>query len=51
MQRVKQEYRDGFLASHDNIVEAKDVLESKRLLLEEQLRKEISQLRKMIVLM
>lgn len=48
--KVKRESRAGFSTVHDTIVDMKKVLEGKLGILEERLRKEIGQLRKMVVL-
>ncbi|KAK3588380.1 hypothetical protein CHS0354_018181 [Potamilus streckersoni] len=48
--KIKRETRDGFSTVHESISNMKTVMDGKRKLLEEQLRKEISQLRKMVVL-
>ena len=48
--RLKRDCRDGFSPVHDSIAEMKEVLEGNRKLLEEQLRKEMNQIRKMVVL-
>ena len=48
--RLKQECRQGFATVHESITNSKQVLEGKLLLSEEQLRKEISHVRKMVVL-
>ena len=48
--RLKRECRDGFSTVHESISNMKVVVDGKRKLLEEQLRKEISQIRKMVVL-
>ena len=50
VRRLKHEYRVGFSTVLDNIGESKSVVEGKILLLEEQLRKELGQVRKMVVL-
>lgn len=50
VQRLKRECREGFSAVHESITNMKQVVEGKRKLMEEQLRKEISQIRKMVVL-
>lgn len=50
MQRLKKECREGFSTIHESIGSMKQVNDGKRKLLEEQLRKEISQIRKMVVL-
>ena len=47
---VKRECRDGFTVVHESITNMKQVMDGKRKLLEEQIRKEISQIRKMVVL-
>ncbi|XP_064609737.1 protein FAM81A-like [Liolophura sinensis] len=49
-QRLKRECREGFSTVHDSITNMKTVVDGKRKLLEEQLRKEISHIRKMVVL-
>ncbi|CAL1534101.1 unnamed protein product [Lymnaea stagnalis] len=48
--KLKRECREGFLTVHESISNMKTVMEGKRKLLEDQLRKEIGQIRKMIVL-
>ncbi|XP_041361749.1 protein FAM81A-like [Gigantopelta aegis] len=48
--KLKRECREGFSTVHESISNMKLVVEGKRKLLEDQLRKEISQIRKMIVL-
>jgi len=48
--KLKRECREGFTTVHDSISNMKQVSDGKRTLLEEQLRKEIGQIRKMIVL-
>ncbi|XP_048736253.1 protein FAM81A-like isoform X2 [Ostrea edulis] len=48
--RLKRETREGFSTVHESITNMKTVMEGKRKLLEDQLRKEISQIRKMVVL-
>ncbi|XP_033749327.1 protein FAM81A-like [Pecten maximus] len=48
--KSKREFREGFTSVHDSIANAKTVLEGKQKLLEDKLRKEISQLRQMVVL-
>ncbi|PVD20097.1 hypothetical protein C0Q70_20591 [Pomacea canaliculata] len=48
--RLKRECREGFATVHESISNVKTVMEGKRKLLEDQLRKEIGQIRKMIVL-
>lgn len=48
--KLKRECREGFSTVHESISNMKTVMEGKRKLLEDQLRKEIGQLRKMIVL-
>jgi len=48
--RLKRECREGFSTVHESISNMKTVMEGKRKLLEDQLRKEIGQLRKMVVL-
>ncbi|KAL4227871.1 hypothetical protein ACF0H5_013309 [Mactra antiquata] len=48
--KVKRDTRDGFSTVHESISNMKTVMEGKRKLLEDQLRKEISQIRKMVVL-
>lgn len=50
MAKLKREVRDGFIALREAIDHMKQVLDGKRKLLEEQLRKEIGQIRKMVVL-
>jgi hypothetical protein len=48
--RLKRETREGFSTVHESITNMKTVMEGKRKILEDQLRKEISQIRKMVVL-
>lgn len=48
--KIKRESRAGFSTVHDTIVDMKKVLEGKLGILEERMRKEIGQLRKMVVL-
>lgn len=48
--RLKRECREGFSTVHESITNMKTVMEGKRKILEDQLRKEISQIRKMVVL-
>ncbi|ELU06030.1 hypothetical protein CAPTEDRAFT_149793 [Capitella teleta] len=48
--KLKREMREGFAAVHESISNMKQILDGKRKLLEEQLRKEIGQIRKMVVL-
>lgn len=48
--KLKRETREGFSVVHESISNMKTVMEGKRKLLEDQLRKEISQIRKMVVL-
>ena len=48
--RLKKECREGFSTVHESITNMKQVMDGKRKLLEEQLRKEIGQIRKMVVL-
>ncbi|XP_060062515.1 protein FAM81A-like [Ylistrum balloti] len=48
--KSKREFREGFTSVHDSISNAKTVLEGKQKLLEDKLRKEISQLRQLVVL-
>ena len=48
--KLKRECREGFSTIHDSISHMKQVMEGKRKLLEEQLRKEIGQIRKLVVL-
>lgn len=48
--KIKRDTRDGFSTVHESISNMKTVMDGKRKLLEDQLRKEISQIRKMIVL-
>jgi len=48
--KIRRESHAGFSTVHDTIVDMKKVLEGKLAILEERLRKEISQLRKMVVL-
>ncbi|GFS24824.1 protein FAM81A [Elysia marginata] len=48
--KLKRECREGFTTVHESISNMKTVMEGKRKILEDQLRKEISQIRKMVVL-
>ena len=48
--RLKRESREGFATVHETVANMNKVVEGKRALLEEQLRKELAQLRKMVVL-
>lgn len=48
--RLKRECREGFATVHESISNVKTVMEGKRKLLEDQLKKEIGQIRKMVVL-
>ena len=48
--KLKRECREGFSTIHDSITSMKQVMDGKRKLLEEQLRKEIGQIRKLVVL-
>lgn len=48
--KLKRECREGFATVHESISNVKTVMEGKRKLLEDQLRKEIGQVRKMVVL-
>ncbi|KAH3842351.1 protein FAM81A-like [Dreissena polymorpha] len=48
--KVKRDQREGFSTVQESITNMKTVMEGKRKLLEDQLRKEISQIRKMVVL-
>ena len=48
--KLKRECREGFATVHESISNVKTVMEGKRKLLEDQLRKEIGQIRKMVVL-
>ncbi|XP_052098447.1 protein FAM81A-like [Mytilus californianus] len=48
--KLKREVREGFATVHESISNMKTVMEGKRKILEDQLRKEISQIRKMVVL-
>ena len=50
IQRLKKECREGFATVHETISHMKQVMDGKRKLLEEQIRKEIAQIRKMVVL-
>jgi hypothetical protein len=45
-----RECREGFSTVHESISNMKTVMDGKRKILEDQLRKEISQIRKMVVL-
>ncbi|XP_013411484.1 protein FAM81A [Lingula anatina] len=49
--KVKKECREAFATLHESIVSMKSVQDGKRKLLEEQIRKEIGQIRKMVVLL
>jgi hypothetical protein len=48
--KLKRECREGFSTVHESISNMKTVMDGKRKILEDQLRKEISQIRKMVVL-
>ncbi|KAK3097182.1 hypothetical protein FSP39_007205 [Pinctada imbricata] len=48
--RAKNEFREGFTSVHDSIDNAKRVLEGKSKLLEDRLKKDIAQVRKLVVL-
>lgn len=48
--KLKSECREGFSTVHESISNMKTVMDGKRKILEDQLRKEISQIRKMVVL-
>ncbi|XP_046373676.1 protein FAM81A-like [Haliotis rufescens] len=48
--KLKRECREGFSTVHESISNMKTVMEGRRKLLEDQLRKELSQIRKMVVL-
>ena len=48
--KLKRECREGFATVHESISNVKTVMEGKRKLMEDQLRKEIGQIRKMVVL-
>lgn len=48
--KLKRECREGFLTIHESITNMKQVMEGRRKLLEEQIRKEMGQIRKMVVL-
>ncbi|GFO50433.1 protein fam81a [Plakobranchus ocellatus] len=48
--KLKRECREGFTTVHESISNMKTVMEGKRKILEDQLRKEIGQIRKMVVL-
>ena len=50
LDKLKRKCREGFSSVHDSISNMKQVMEGKRKLLEEQLRKEIGQIRKLVVL-
>ena len=50
LDRLKRECREGFGTVHESISSLKQVTDAKRKLLEEQIRKEIGQIRKMVVL-
>ena len=50
MSSVRREVRDGFTVVHESITNMKQVLDGKLRLLEEQIRKEMAQIRKMVVL-
>lgn len=49
-ERLKREFREGFATVHESITNMKHVMDGKRKLLEEQIKKEIGQIRKMVVL-
>lgn len=48
--QLKRECRQGFATVHDSMTNSKQVLEGKLTLSEEQLRKEMAHIRKMVVL-
>lgn len=48
--KAKREFREGFTSVHDSISNAKKVLEGKSKLLEDKLKKDINQVRKLVVL-
>jgi hypothetical protein len=48
--RLKQECREGFTTVHDSIGNMKSVMDGKRRLLEEQLKRDIASIKKMVVL-
>ena len=50
LSRAKQEFREGFTSVHDSIANAKTVLEGKMKILEDKIRKEVSQVRKIAML-
>ena len=50
MNKLKRECREGFSTVHESISNMKTVTDGKRKLLEEQVRKEIGAIRKMVVL-
>lgn len=51
MDHWKEECRSGFLAVHEGLSNMDKIVDGKCLLMEQLLRKEISQIRKMVVLM
>ena len=50
IQRLKRECREGLSTLHDSLGHMKNVTDGKRQILEEQLKKEIAMIRKMVVL-
>ena len=48
--RAKNEFREGFTEVHDSIANAKRVVEGKSKLLEDRLKKDIAQVRKLVTL-
>jgi len=49
LEKLKRECRQGFATVHESITDSKGLLEGKLTLSEEQLRKEISHIKKMVV--
>lgn len=48
--KLKNEFREGFGTVHESISNSKQVMEGKLILSEEQLRKEMAHIRKMVIL-
>ena len=50
LQTAKNEFREGFTSAHDSISNAKRVVEGKLKLQEDKLKKDVNQVRKLVVL-
>lgn len=50
LQTAKNEFREGFTSVHDSISNAKRVVEGKLKLQEDKLKKDVNQVRKLVVL-